>query len=313
MKITTKESYYKRRRANVRKIDDAITLLELQIKTCIRNLETCSNNGEKIKIENEIELFTNLLSGAVIIWCETLIKALFYEYGAFKEEQINELLDKKRSLEQKWTLALSCVFFKAFSGQSYNPAMPITNKNTILTLSSIPQSEKDKFAKLYDMIENRLCPAIKIRNKIQHGDWAFSFQEAEFQKNLTTGLRTLAKRPAYDRHTTEKVEQENILTLRLKRQQFRIIYGLIKNLAVFRRIGKYRVDANSTPFQDNFGKKYKQILANQKLLETADYEKYKIDLISSTSRGKIWAKKNKNIFIRIKTWLTDNFLKLFKI
>jgi hypothetical protein len=313
MKRTTKQIYFERRRQNVRKVDDAITLLELQIKGCIRNFENCSNDNDKQKIENEIELYTNLLAGAVIIWCETLIKALFYEYGAFEEEQINELLDKKKSLEQKWTLALSCAFFKAFSGQPYNAATPITNKSTILNLRSIAQSERDKFTKLYDLIENKLCPAIKIRNKIQHGDWAYSFKEAEFQINSITSLRTLTKKPAYDRHTTVKVEQENILTLRLKRQQFRIIYELVKNLAVFSRYGKYRIDVNSTPFQNNFGKKYKQILSNQKLLETADYEKYKMNLILSTRKGKIWVQKNKNIFMRIKIWLIDIFRKLFKI
>ena len=61
MKITTKETYYKRRRQNVQKIDSAITLLELQVKTCIRNLENCSKDSEKQTIENEIELYTNQL------------------------------------------------------------------------------------------------------------------------------------------------------------------------------------------------------------------------------------------------------------
>ncbi len=190
MKRTTKDTYYERRRQNVQKINDAITLLELQIKTCIRNLENCSNISEKQKVENKIELYTNLLAGAVIIWCETLIKALFYEYGAFEEEQITQLLDKKKSLEQKWTLALSCAFFKAYSGQPYNPTSPITKKNTILSLNTIHQSEKDKFAKLYDLIELRLCPAIKIRNKIQHGDWVFSFKEAEYQTATNTWKKT---------------------------------------------------------------------------------------------------------------------------
>ena len=215
MRIKTKQAYYEHRTKNVQKVEDAIKLLELQIKDSIVRFAKCSDENGKQKIENEIDLYTNLLSGAVIIWCESLIKALFYEYGAFENEQINELLSKEKSLEQKWTLALTCAFFKAFSGQAHNPANPIASKSSIINLNTIAQSEKDKFTQLYDLIETRLVPAIKVRNKIQHGDWVFAFNEAKFEK--ISGIRTLTQKPILDRHTTQKVKEENILTLKLKR------------------------------------------------------------------------------------------------
>lgn len=162
-------------------------------------------------------------------------------------------MSKEKSLEQKWTLALTCAFFKAFSGQAYDPENPIANKSSIINLNTIAQSEKDKFTQLYDLIETRLVPAIKVRNKIQHGDWVFAFNEAKFER--ISGRRTLTQKPILDRHTTQKVKEENILTLKLKRNQFRIIYGLIKDLAVFKRYGQYRESNNSTPFQNNFAKK----------------------------------------------------------
>jgi hypothetical protein len=301
MKIKTKQAYYERRTKNVQKVEDAIKLLELHIKDSIVNFAKYSDEHGKHKIENDIDLYTNLLSGAVIIWCESLIKALFYEYGAFENEQINELLSKEKSLEQKWTLALTCAFFKAFSGQEYDPANPIANKNSIINLNTIAQSEKDKFTQLYDLIETRLVPAIKVRNKIQHGDWVFAFNEAKFERN--SAVKTLKQKPFLDRHTTKKIKEENILTLKLKRNQFRIIYGLIKDLAVFKRYGLYRGDSNSTPFQNNFAKRYRQILSNQGLIDISNFEKYRDDLISSKQRGEIWKSKNKSLIAKIKTWV----------
>lgn len=84
MRIKTKQAYYERRTKNVQKVEDAIKLLEWQIKDSIVRFANCSNEHEKQKIENEIELYTNLLSGAVIIWCESLIKALFMNMEPLK-------------------------------------------------------------------------------------------------------------------------------------------------------------------------------------------------------------------------------------
>lgn len=316
MKIKTKKIYHERRTQNVLKVEGAIKLLELQIKNSIICFGNCSDQQCREKIENEIDLYTNLLSGAVIIWCENLIKALFYEYGAFEKEQINELLSSEKSLEQKWTFALTCAFFKAFSGQDYNPSCPIAKKKSILDLTTIAQSEKDKFTQLYDLIEARLIPAIKIRNKIQHGDWVFAFNEAKYKVDkifdndpnypcrVLSQTRTLKHLPMVDRHTTPKIKEENLLTLKLKRNQFRIIYGLIKDLAVFKRYGQYRGDSNSTPFQNNFAKRYKQILSNQGLIDISNFEQYRNDLISSKQRGELWKSKNKSWFAKLKKWFS---------
>lgn len=291
MKLTTKKTYFERRTQNVQKVEDAINLLERQIKECIITEQYSSD--AQCNNEKEIDLYTKLLSGAVIIWCETLIKALFYEHGAFEEEQINELLSKEKSLEQKWTLALTCAFYKAFSGLPYNYISPIPTKAMVTGLTTIAQSEKKKFLTLYDLIETRLSPAIKVRNKIQHGDWIFAFKEAEYNKDRTTGIRTLIQKPSFDRKSTIIVEEENLLTLRLKRNQFRLIYGLIKDLAVFKRYGQYRGGRSSTPFQSKFVTRYNQILSNQGLLENSDFSKYRTDLVSSKRRGEQWKGKQK--------------------
>lgn len=298
MKPQTKITYLNRRKSNVKQLEEGIKLLEKQIKDCIISIGFTVDTTKKTEIENNLNTYTNLLSGAMIIWCETLIKSLIYEYNAFEEEQINELLSSEKSLEQKWTLALNCAFYKSFSGISYNASTPIPNKNSIINLNTIAQSDKDKYEILYELIEKRIAPSIKVRNKIQHGDWMFSFNEAKFRK--INGTRTLIRRPAFDRHSTKNVKEENLLTLKLKRNQFRLIYSLIKDLAVFKRYGQFRGNINSTPFQSNFSKKLNQIFSNQGLSEKSDFIKYRKDLVASKIRGKDWKRKNNTILAKLK-------------
>lgn len=304
MKPQTKIAYLNRRKSNVKELEKGIKLLEKQIKDCIISIGFTVDATKKAEMENNLNTYTNLLSGAVIIWCEALMKSLIYEYNAFEEEQINELLSSGKSLEQKWTLALNCSFYKSFSGLSYNTSNPIPNKNSIINLNTIAQSDKDKYVILYELIGKRIAPSIKVRNKIQHGDWMFSFNEAKF-RNIN-GTRTLVKRPAFDRHSTKNVKEENLLTLKLKRNQFRLIYGLIKDLAVFKRYGQFRGDINSTPFQSNFSKKLNQIFSNQGLLEKSDFSKYRRDLVASKIRGKEWKRKNNTILAKLKRFLKKN-------
>jgi len=301
MNKQTKIAYLNRRKANVKELESAVKLLECQIKNCIISIGFSANADEKIELESSLKTYTNLLSGAVIVWCEALIKSLIYEYNAFEDAQINELLSGEKSLEQKWTLALNCAFYKSFSGMSYNASSPVPNKSLIINLNTIAQSDKDKYSILYELIENRIAPSIKIRNKIQHGDWVYSFREAKFRK--INNIRTLIKRPAYDRQSTKDVNEENLLTLKLKRNQFRVIYGLIKYLAVFKRYGQYRGDSNSTPFQSNFSEKLNQVFSNQGLLEISNFERYRDDLVASRIRGKEWKRKNSTCLAKIKRYV----------
>lgn len=305
MNIKTKKSYCERRAKNVQKIEDAINLLERQIKDCIIKEGCTDDNKVKEKMEKEIALYTKLLSGAVIIWSETLIKTLFHEHGAFEEEQLYKLMDK--SLNEKWKNALICAFYKSFSNVPYNSNNPLPSKSMVTNLPTIDVSKKDKFLVLYDLITTKLEPAIAVRNKIQHGDWVYSFKDVKFEKNSVTNILELKRKPAFDRKLTSDVENENLLILHLKRNQFRAIYGLIKDLAVFRRFGAFRSDNSKTPFEFNFDKRYRQILSNQKHIDNADFDKYRNELVASTKRGKQWIDKQKpkSLFEKITFFLKN--------
>jgi hypothetical protein len=287
MKLPTKKAYYERRKENVHKVEEAIELLEDNIKDCIIKQGTSIDILEKKKLENDIDSYTRLLSGVVIVWCESLIKWLYYEHGAFEELQIDKLLSTQISLENKWTMALTAAFYKAFSNTTYNPLNPLPTKNMIISSNVISASDKDKFNKLYELVNDKLVPAIDVRNKIQHGDWIFAFKTAKFNGN------NLTRRAGFDKKLTTKVEQDNMLVLRLKRHQFKLIYDMIKDLAVFTRFGKFRADNTVTPFEFHFGKRYKQILDNQKLIDTSDFQLYRENLVEKEKRGREWKEKSK--------------------
>lgn len=322
MDNTTKTEYFEKRTLNVQKVEKAISLLEKQIKNCIIKKEETSNIKIKEQIEDEIEAYTNLLAGAVIVWSESLIKALLYEHGAFKEEQINAFLRNRGfSLEQKWTRALCCSFYKAFSPQNSISTIEIPSKTDVLAIKNLSEHDKKSFLTLYSLIEKHLVPAIKIRNKIQHGDWLFAFEEPKFDEIRDSDCKckivssTLKTESVLDLSLSQKLEAENLLSLRLKRNIFRQVYNLIKELAVFKRYGQYRVDSFSTPFQNDFDKKYKQINSNHRLLEKCDFEKYRHDLVSSKKRGIEWRSRNADSLIHKKTitlWMNfQHYLKTY--
>lgn len=209
MVATLKQIDYKRRQENVSKLNDAINLLEQQIKNCIIKQGFSENTNEVQQLEQQIELYTRILSGLVIVWSENMIKWLFYEHGAFEDAQIQLLLGKNE-LKQKWICAITAAFHKAFSGIPYDPNNPLPSKSYINGLSTISQKNKIRFNKLYDLIDTKLVPAISIRNKIQHGEWINSYST-----NNPTGSTE------FDANLTNKVENDNILILRLKRNQIK--------------------------------------------------------------------------------------------
>jgi len=277
--MTTKEKDFIRRKKNVDKVSKSIVLIESQIKDAIIKQGLSSDDQEKADLENKINLNTSILSGLVIVWSESMVKWLFYEHGAFEDLQI-QLLLSKTDYKQKWTCAISAAFYKAFSGLPYNPSTPIPSKSFINGLTTVSTLDKGKFNVLHDLIQTKLVPAIEVRNKIQHGEWEYCY---------TKKLGIFS----YDTILTPRVLIENILTLRLKRNQFQCLYDIIKDLATFRRVGKFNLDTSSNPFKFYFGKRYYKIMANQKQIDSADYEKYKRDLVESNLRGINWRKKNR--------------------
>ncbi|MCD8455160.1 hypothetical protein LNJ08_12245 [Tenacibaculum finnmarkense genomovar ulcerans] len=280
MSLTTKQQDFIKRKENVLSVEKTIELTEKEIKELIKKQAISSNTLEQVEIDKIIELKTSLLSGLIIIWSESLIKWLLYEHGAFETAQINTLLKNVNS--QQWTGAITTAFWKAFSNIPYDPNKPIAKKRWIDNSNQISNKDKERFNKLYKLIELKLDPSIIIRNKIQHGEWIHSYKENGQSNKIE-----------YSNSISSDVQNENILTLKLKRNQFKKIYQIIYDLAVFRNTGNFKLNNNETPFLFYFNQRYRQVLANQNEIDNADYPSYKQKLINSTKRGETWRKKNK--------------------
>ncbi|WP_165734408.1 hypothetical protein [Polaribacter sp. 20A6] len=289
MSLTTKQQDFIKRKENVLSVEKTIELTEKEIKELIKKQGISSNTLEQVEIDKIIELKTSLLSGLIIIWSESLIKWLLYEHGAFETTQINTLLKNVNS--QQWTSAITTAFWKAFSNIPYDPNKPIAKKRWIDNSNQINEKDKERFNKLYKLIELKLDPSIIIRNKIQHGEWIHSYKENGQSNNVE-----------YSNSISSNVQNENILTLKLKRNQFKKIYQIIYDLAVFRNTGNFKLNNNETPFLFYFNQRYRQILDNQNEIDNADYLNYKQKLINSAKRGEIWRKKNKfrKVFKKLK-------------
>jgi hypothetical protein len=280
MSLLIKQQDFIKRKENALAVERAIKLTETEIKELIKKQGIKPDLAEKENIEQIIDLKTNILSGLIIIWSESLIKWLLYEHGAFETEQINSLLDRVNS--EQWIGAITCAFWKAFSNQPYNPNSPTQRKRNIINSNDISIKDKERFIKLYDLIEEKLIPSIVVRNKIQHGEWKYSYKKNDTNNNIE-----------FDSFISQNVRKENVLTLKLKRKQLKAIYQIIYDLAVFKNSGNFKIDNTKTPFLFYFNKRYKQILANQVELDQADYNIYKSKLIESTIRGEYWKKKNR--------------------
>lgn len=281
MAYTTKQLDFVRRKENVHKVGEAIGFIEKKIKGAIIKEGLSTNTKEKQELENEIDVCTRILSGLVIVWSEAMIKWLCYEHGAFEDAQITELVQENKPLEQKWTSAITIAFYKAFSGENYNLLAPIQKKKDILDCGAINKADKELFESLYNLVETKIVPAITIRNKIQHGDWVNAFKT---DKNT--------KLTSYDSSLSTKVEGDNILRLKLKRNQIKGIYDIIRDLATFKKTGEFKLDAETTPFAHFFGKRYRNIIENEKKIDTADFQEYKDILIKNAINGQKWRRQN---------------------
>lgn len=276
--LTTKQKDFKRRKENVYVVQNAIKLVESEIKKLIKQQGKSKTQIRKDQIEERILLKTHILSGLIIIWSESLIKWLIYEHGAFEDLQIQGLLNRNNS--NQWTGAITAAFWKAFSNEQYDPLNPLPKKCRIDNHRNINQKDKDKFTKLYELIERKLDPSIVVRNKIQHGEWVNSFSNKNSQN-----------RHEFDSTITNSVLAENILVLKLKQKQFKAIYQIIYDLAVFNKSGKFNLDQTQTPFSFFFNKRYKQIIATQKNIDNANYMDYKTQIVNKDKRGLSWRRK----------------------
>ncbi len=224
-------------------------------------------------IKKEITVFTNIMLGLLISWCDEVIKRLFFEPNAFSDEQINKLHEIK-SLAEKLEIVLKLSFCKAFninSDKLFYDDIDIKEDPKVDKASKLLYEEFSKAMNVF------LIPAIKIRNKVQHGEWVHAF-ETPYSKR-------------YSEELTQTLKNENVRTVKIKQKLFDLFYTLLLDITT--RKTHYLKSKNKKPFifmMNGLSEKFK-LLTDE--LETLDFNKYKASLVKNYIKGK--ARKEANL------------------
>ncbi len=224
-------------------------------------------NQEYDSVKKEINVFTNILLGLLISWCDEVIKRLFFEPNAFKYEQVDKLHEIK-SLEEKWKIVLKVSFCKAYNISSQELLYEDIDikENTI-----IDKASKLLYENFSEIMETFLTPAIKIRNKVQHGEWIYAF-EGPYSKRFSEEL-------------TKSLKNENVKTVQIKIKLFKLFYSLLLDITT-RQTHYSKIDSKGKPFIfeqfNQFSEKFNKI---KKELENIDFNKYQKMLVDKHLKG----------------------------
>lgn len=185
---------YKHHIKNIKEIEGAISLVELDLRRYI-----------SIQQENHTYKYTKLLSYLITCWTEVRILKLAYEQNGFSQIE-RETIISANTLNNKWVTALNIAISKAYR----------INKNIDIP-AQLPFTARSRYNELISLILNDLLPSIEIRNRIAHGQWkiAFSNDLKSISPQLTGALR-----------------QENIVNLQLKKKLLIGLAALIHDLVV---------------------------------------------------------------------------------
>lgn len=194
--------------------------------------------------EHRTIAFTRLLSLIIDSWIEVRLMKLLHEVKAYSEEEKLKILHA-RTFEDQWLKALEIAHNKAFP----------SNDNSL---------EYETASMQYFALKNTIIGDIKqsreLRNRIAHGQWRFAFNGDCSKLNPVI---------------TEKLEAQNILSLKFKLELFKILAQIIHDLAV-----------SPETFSRDFDKNYRIILNQKRNSDQINYQKYVETLVLSYEIGK---------------------------
>ncbi|QCX40125.1 hypothetical protein FF125_17345 [Aureibaculum algae] len=281
MALTTSEKHkiHRFHNLNKRSLENAINLIKENIKLSYKEevvesvykIKQPFNNIARIKLIENVRSYNRILLGLLASWSDESIRRLFYEPNVFSENQIEFLLDKHRSLEQKWTFALKIAFLKA------NNLIPIGNETCVrLTINSrnFPSLTPDlinKYREIETLIKDFLIPAFSIRNKVQHGEWIAAFKPPDSK--------------IYSPELTKKIFKENIITISSRMIIFNSVYQMIIDLARFNS-NNFKIDSSSNPFEYFYSQHIKKINNEKVKITSSKINEYINQLITKKENGK---------------------------
>lgn len=275
--MTLNEIEYRRRKDNTDFLENAISVVEADVKKRIRKIAVCHNHLKVSQITSEMDSYTAILTGLTGVWTESLIKYIIQENGAFNLTQINHILTTK-SLIGKWESVYKGGLTNKY-GIPTSRSHQIASKSEIQFFFNSDSVNQNRFNNTFQLIETILDDVVNLRNKIQHGEWLNGYSKDShgnyfFDSNI--------------------IMSSNVLVQRLRRNQIKQLFLILSDLCTFKHSGKFRIISSSNPYEYFFPKRNGQILKLQNEIDIADINKYINGIMEKERRASYWKRKNRS-------------------
>lgn len=196
---------------------------------------------DKIQSIEKAKSLSRILSGIQVSWAEESIKRLFYEKDLLSDNQISYLLEQP--LDQKWYKTLHIIFCIAYD------LIPVEDEfcstvNIKLQRRNLGNELVLIYFRLRRLITESLMPNFTIRNKVQHGEWAFAFRPS-FSKEFSQEL-------------TDMLNAENLITTTSRFTLVNTFYHMLVDMARFKS-NSFTLDSMLTPFEYYYQKNNQKI------------------------------------------------------
>jgi len=276
-----KKKFYRLHNLNKKSLENAIDLIKENIRATLKKetsdrkyiIKLSFTDNKRVKLIENVRSYNRILLGLLVSWSEESIRRLFFEPNVFSNAQIDFLLEKNRSLEQKWTFALKIAFLKA------NGLIPVGNETCVRVninsrdFRTLSSDQISKYEGIVKLINDFLIPSINIRNKVQHGEWIVAFKPPDSK--------------IYCPELTRRIFKENIITTSSRIVVFNSIYQMIVDLARFSS-NNFKIDPTTTPFEYFYNQQIKKINHEKSKIVSSDIHKYIDDLITKNQNGKVY-------------------------
>jgi hypothetical protein len=276
--MTTQEinQYFKYHNVNMKLLKVGFDNIRDQIKLLYHRtnkqgayiFELDNNDQEKIKLREIEHSYFRIMAGIQVSWAEESFKRILYEKGLFNDTQRNHLLGQN-SLEKKWYETLKIIFSIAYdlvpAGDDICTTVNIKRQRRNLGHELVNQ-----YFELRKIVTENLAPNFRIRNKVQHGEWAYAFASPNSS--------------IFSQSLTDTVRYENIVTTTARYSLVNAFYQMLVDMSRFKS-NAFAIDSIMTPFEYFYASYMKKIRHEVTKIDNPDLATFIRDIIEKEKRG----------------------------
>ncbi len=189
--VASRENLYKAHVNNIRAV-------EIAFERIMRELNGSLARGDE-KTADALLKTAMLLLGA---WAENRLRKLAYEPNGFSQRE-REMVSAATSQMESWKKAIELGFRKRYG-------MPKADLS-----ASLPITARSHYQTLLVILEDDLKPIIEVRNKLAHGQWSRTLNNANDD---------------FSQEMMARISGENALTVKFKKRLLNYLAQLIHDL-----------------------------------------------------------------------------------